>query len=63
MVQVVLRAIERGEVTAAYRPGWCPCPATYFTMNLSCVPDETIVDIVDTVFLALGTKPRTTSLG
>jgi AcrR family transcriptional regulator len=59
MAQVVQRATERGEVTAALPPRVVSLPGDLlrheFIMNLSRVPDETIVDIVDTVFLPLAT--------
>jgi len=57
MTQIVQRAIERGELTAALPPRVVALPVDLlrheFIMNLSRVPEETIVDIVDTVFLPL----------
>lgn len=62
MTEVVRRAIERGELTADLPPRVLVLPGDLLRnelmMNLSRVPDETIVDIVDTVFLPLATRPR-----
>jgi AcrR family transcriptional regulator len=67
MAQVVQHATERGEVMAALPPRVVSLPGDLlrheFIMNLSRVPDETIVDIVDTVFLPLATGPRGKALG
>jgi AcrR family transcriptional regulator len=67
MAQVVQHAVERGEVTAALPPRVVSLPGDLlrheFIMNLSRVPEETIVDIVDTVFLPLATRPRGEALG
>ena len=60
MAQVVQHAIERGEVAAALPPRVVSLPGDLLRhevlMNLSRVPDETIVDIIDTVFLPLATR-------
>jgi AcrR family transcriptional regulator len=65
MSQVVERAIERGEVAGALPARVLSLPGDLlrheFIVNLSRVPDETIIDIVDTVFLPLATKPRGTA--
>jgi AcrR family transcriptional regulator len=62
MTRIVQRALERGEVTAPLEPRVVALPFDLFRhellMNLSRVPEETIVDIVDTVFLPLATGPR-----
>ncbi len=62
MAQVVQHAIERGELTAALPPRVVSLPGDLlrheFIMNLSRVPEETIVDIVDTVFLPLAMGSR-----
>jgi AcrR family transcriptional regulator len=67
MAQVVQRAIERGELTAALPPRVVSLPGDLLRhevlMNLSRVPEETIVDIVDTVFLPLATQRRTRGAG
>ena len=67
MTQIVQRAVERGELTAALPPRVVALPVDLlrheFIMNLSRVPEETIVDIVDTVFLPLATQPRGRALG
>jgi len=67
MTEVVQRAIERGELTADLPPRVLALPGDLvrheLMMNLSRVPDETIVDIVDTVFLPLATQPRGRALG
>ena len=67
MGQVVQQAIERGEVTAALPPRVVSLPSDLLRhevmMTLSRVPDETIVDIVDTVFLPLATHRRTRDSG
>jgi AcrR family transcriptional regulator len=67
MAQVVQHAVERGEVTAALPPRVVSLPGDLlrheFIMNLSRVPEETIVDIVDTVFLPLATRPRGKAVG
>ena len=63
MAEVVRHALERGELTAALPPRVESLPGDLlrheFLMTLGRVPDETIVDIVDTVFLPLATLPRT----
>ena len=65
MTQIVQRAIERGELTGALQPRVLALPVDLLRheaiMNLSRVPEETIVDIVDTVFLPLAIGPRRTS--
>jgi AcrR family transcriptional regulator len=62
MTLIVQRAIERGELTAALPPRVVTLPVDLLRheaiMNLSRVPEETIVDIVDTVFLPLASAPR-----
>ncbi len=63
MAQVVRQAIGRGELPPGGLPTRVITVATdllrhEFIMNLSPVPDETIVDIVDTVFMPLATDPR-----
>ncbi len=61
MTQVIQHAIERGELAGALPPRVASLPADLLRhevlMNLSRVPDETIVDIVDTVFIPLATHP------
>jgi AcrR family transcriptional regulator len=63
MAQVIEHAIERGELTAALPPRVVSLPSDLLRheviMNLSRVPEETIVDIVDIVFLPLATQRRT----
>ena len=60
MEEVVRRAIERGEVTGPLPARVVSLPGDLlrheFIMNLSRVGDDTIVDIVDTVFLPLATR-------
>ena len=67
MTQIVQRAIERGELTAALQSRVMALPFDLFRyeliMNFSRVPEKTIVDIVDTVFLPLATDPRRKALG
>ena len=67
MTQIVERAIERGELTAALPPRVLTLPFDLvrheLIMNLSRVPEETIIDIVDTVFLPLAKGPRSTTPG
>lgn len=63
MAQVVQQAVRRGELPAEGLPTRIMTLPTSllrheFIMNLSRVPDETIVDIVDTVFMPLATDPR-----
>ena len=62
MAQVIQQAIARGEVASDLPPRVVSLPGDLlrheFIMNLSRVPEETIVDIVDTVFLPLATNPR-----
>jgi AcrR family transcriptional regulator len=62
MTEVVQHAIERGELMAGLPPRVLTLPGDLLrhelVMTLSRVPDETIVDIVDTVFLPLATQPR-----
>jgi AcrR family transcriptional regulator len=62
MAQVIQRAIERGEITAVLPPRVVSLPGDLlrheFIMTLSRVPEETIIDIVDTVFLPLATQRR-----
>ena len=67
MTEVVLHAIERGELTADLPPRVLVLPGDLLRneiiMNLSPVPDDTIIDIVDTVFLPLATRQRSGPLG
>jgi AcrR family transcriptional regulator len=67
MAQVIQHAIERGEVTAALPPRVVSLPSDLLRhevmMNLCRVPEATIVDIVDTVFLPLATQRRTRGSG
>jgi len=67
MAQVIQQAIARGEVAAALPPRVVSLPGDLlrheFIMNLRRVPDETTVDIVDTVFLPLATGPQTKGSG
>ena len=67
MALVVQQAIERGEVPAALPPRVVSLPSDLLRhevlMNLSRVPEETIIDIVDTVFLPLATQRRTRGSG
>lgn len=62
MIDILQRAMERGEVTAPLPPRVVTLPVDLvrheLLMNLRPVPDEVIVDIVDTVFLPLATDPR-----
>ena len=62
MTEIVQRAIDRGELTADLPPRVAALPFDLarheLLMNLSRVPEETLVDIVDTVFLPLATGPR-----
>jgi len=67
MTEVVQHAIERGELTGELPPRVLVLPGDLLRheliMSLSRVPDETIVDIVDTVFLPLATQPRGRAVG
>ena len=62
MTEIVQRATERGELVTALPPRVLALPFDLLRhellMNLSRVPDETIVDIVDTVFLPLVASRR-----
>lgn len=62
MAEVVRRAIERGELGADLPPRVLALPYDLLRheliMNLGRATEETIVDIVDTVFLPLATQPR-----
>ncbi|WOQ16750.1 TetR/AcrR family transcriptional regulator [Raineyella sp. W15-4] len=62
MVTIVQRAVDRGEVVAPVPPRVLDLPYALMRheliMNLAPIPDEVIVDIVDTVFLPLVTDPR-----
>lgn len=63
LTQVVQQAVNRGELPPeGLPPRIAMLPSSLLRheliMNLSRVPDETIVDIVDTVFLPLATDPR-----
>jgi AcrR family transcriptional regulator len=64
MAQIVQRAVERGELPATPPPRVMALPSDLFRnellMHLSRVPEETLVDIVDTVFLPLATRPTNT---
>ena len=61
MAEIVRRAVERGELAAELPARVLALPGDLLrnelVMNLRRVPDETIVDIVDTVFLPLATGP------
>ena len=70
MAQIVQRAVERGELPATPPPRVVALPSDLFRnellMHLSRVPEETILDIVDTVFLPLvhqGRNPLSRSTG
>ena len=67
MTEILGRAMERGEISGALPPRVVAVPIDLlrhdFLMNLRRVPDATIVDIVDTVFLPLATDPRRAALG
>jgi len=67
MTEILGRAMERGEISGALPPRVVAVPIDLlrhdFLMNLRRVPDATIVDIVDTVFLPLATAPRRAALG
>jgi AcrR family transcriptional regulator len=63
MTLIVQRAIARGEIAPAGLPARVMAlpydlVRGELIMNLARVPDKTIVDIVDTVFLPLATQPR-----
>ena len=62
MTEIVQRATERGELVTALPPRVLALPFDLLRhellMNLSRAPDETIVDIVDTVFLPLVASRR-----
>jgi AcrR family transcriptional regulator len=62
MSRIVQRAVERGEIAPGLPPRVLSLPSDLIRhevlMNLSRVPDETIVDVVDTVFLPLARQPR-----
>lgn len=63
LTRVVERAVERGEIPAGeISPRVISLPSTLLRhellMNLSRIPDETIVEVVDTVFMPLVTDPR-----
>lgn len=57
MTRIIERAIERGELAASPSQRIVTLPIDLFRheliMNLQQVPEETIIDIVDTVFLPL----------
>jgi len=63
MSRIVQRAVERGEIAPGLPPRVLSLPSDLIRhevlMNLGSVPDETIVDVVDTVFLPLARQPRT----
>lgn len=66
LIQVVQQAVNRGELPPeGLPPRIAMLPASLLRheliMNLSRVPDETIVDIVDTVFLPLATDRQRSS--
>jgi len=67
MTEIVGRAIERGELSGALSARVMGVPIDLlrheFLMNLRRVPDGTLVDIVDSVFLPLATDPRRGALG
>ncbi len=62
MTHIVRRAMERGEVSIAPPPRVTALPVDLLRheliMNLSRVPERTIIEIVDTVFLPLATQSR-----
>ena len=62
MSRIVQRAVERGEIAPGLPPRVLSLPSDLIRhevlMNLSRVPEETIVDVVDTVFLPLARQPR-----
>ena len=61
MPRLVARAVDRGEISTTPPDRVVNLPFDLFRheliMNLGTVPDEAIVDIVDTVFLPLVTGP------
>lgn len=68
LTQVVQHAVSRGDLPPeGLPPQIVRLPSDLLRheliMTLSRVPDETIVDIVDNVFLPLATDPRRTSRG
>jgi AcrR family transcriptional regulator len=68
LTQVVQHAVSRGELPPEGLPARIvTLPSDLLRheliMNLSRVPEETIVGIVDTVFLPLATDPRRRALG
>ena len=68
LTQVIQQAVSRGELPPeGLPPQIVRLPSDLLRheliMNLSRVPDETIVDIVDTVFLPLATDPRRKARG
>lgn len=67
LTEIVERAVARGELAAVPPPRVMALPFDLvrheFLMNLSQVPDETIVDIVDTVFLPLARLARPADTG
>ncbi|MCR6493539.1 TetR/AcrR family transcriptional regulator [Cellulomonas sp. P24] len=68
LTQVVQHAVSRGDLSPeGLPPQIVRLPSDLLRheliMTLSRVPDETIVDIVDNVFLPLATDPRRTSRG
>jgi AcrR family transcriptional regulator len=68
LTQVVQHAVSRGDLPPeGLPPQIVRLPSDLLRheliMNLSRVPEETIVGIVDTVFLPLATDPRRTSRG
>lgn len=60
MARIMERAVQRGELTAAPPPRVVNLPFDLLRheliMNLQRVPEHTIIDIVDTVFLPLVTE-------
>ena len=62
MTQIIERAIQRGELTGTLPPRVTALPVDLvrheLIMNLRRVPERTIIDIVDTVFLPLAHGAR-----
>lgn len=62
VAEIVQRAIERGELPGPLPPRVLNLPfdllRAEIMMNFKAAPDDTIVDIVDTLFIPLATDPR-----
>lgn len=67
MNRIIERAVQRGELTTTPPERIVALPFDLFRhellMNLHRVPEETIIDIVDTVFLPLVAEPAETTDG